>query len=121
MIISAQFSGRKYSYYCDIPGVKPGDFVKVPARDGEAVARVAEVNVPESKVDDRILAVMKSVIAIAEDPATDSNVTCETCEEFTQIGEGDHICGADPHKMPVSDYLPTEDYCWCKGKHYVKS
>ncbi len=76
MIISAQFkrngdgqySGRKYSYYCDIPGVKPGDFVRVPARDEEAVVRVAEINVPESRIEDRILTVMKSVIAVAEDP-----------------------------------------------------
>ena len=76
MIISAQFKnkkygtygGRKYSYFCDIPGVKPGDYVKVPAGTGESVALVAEVDVPESKVDDRIRAIMKSVIAIVEDP-----------------------------------------------------
>ena len=76
MIISAQFKskktgtygGRKYSYFCDIPGVKPGDYVKVPARDSEEVILVAEVDIPESKVDDRILAIMKSVIAIVEDP-----------------------------------------------------
>lgn len=76
MIVSAQFKskktdaygGRKYSYFCNIPGVKPGDFVRVPAGDSESVARVAEVNVPESAVDDRIMAVMKSVIAIVEDP-----------------------------------------------------
>ena len=76
MIISAQFKnkkygtyeGRKYSYFCDIPGVKPGEYVKVPAGTSESVALVAEVDVPESKVDDRILAIMKSVIAIVEDP-----------------------------------------------------
>ena len=45
---------------------------------------------------------------------------CERCEEFTPIGEGDHICGADPHRMPVSDYMPTEDYYWCKGAHFVE-
>ena len=43
---------------------------------------------------------------------------CEECAEFTAIEEGDHICGADPHKMPVSDYTPTEDYFWCKGAHF---
>ena len=76
MIISAQFkrkydgkySGRKYSYFCNIPDVKPGDFVKVPARDEEAVVRVSEINVPESRIEDSILAVMKTVIARAEDP-----------------------------------------------------
>ena len=76
MIISAlfkskktgEYGGRKYSYFCNIPGVKPGNFVKVPAGDGEAVALVAEINVPESRVEDRILAIMKSVISIAEGP-----------------------------------------------------
>ena len=76
MIIRAQFKrswsgtygGRKYSYFCDIPDVKPGDFVRVPARDGEAVVRVAEVNVPENTISPEIQAVMKYVIAIAEDP-----------------------------------------------------
>ena len=76
MIISAQFKnkkygtygGRKYSYFCDIPGVKPGDYVKVPARDSEEVVLVAEVDVPKSKIDDGILAIMKSVNAIDEDP-----------------------------------------------------
>lgn len=129
MIISAQFKNkkygtygsRKYSYFCDIPDVKPGDYVRVSAGTGESVAKVAEINVPKSKIDDGILAIMKSVIAIVEDPDTNVNVTCETCGEFTPIGEGDHICGADPHKMPVSDYIPTADYCWCKGRHYTKA
>lgn len=44
---------------------------------------------------------------------------CESCDEFTPIGEGDHICGYDPQRMPVSDYIPTEDYFWCQGKHFV--
>lgn len=76
MIISAQFKskkygtygGRNYSYFCDIPGVKPGDFVRVPASTGESVARVAEIDVPESEVGKGILAIMKSVIAIVDDP-----------------------------------------------------
>ncbi len=44
---------------------------------------------------------------------------CETCDKFTPIGEGDHICEYDPQRMPVSDYIPTEDYFWCRGRHYV--
>lgn len=79
MIISAQFKsqktgaygGRKYSYVCDIPGVKPGDYVRVPAGDGESVVLVAEVDVPESSVDVRILPILKSVIAIAEEPQSE--------------------------------------------------
>ena len=85
MIISAQFkskktdtyTGRKYSYFCNLPGVKPGKFVKVPAGDTESVALVAEINVPESRVEDRILAVMKSVIAIVEESAPEQEATHE--------------------------------------------
>lgn len=44
---------------------------------------------------------------------------CEDCGEFTPIGEGDHICGVDPHRMPVSDYSPTSDYFWCKGRRFI--
>ena len=65
---TGEYGGRKYSYFCNLPGVKPGKFVKVPAGDTESVALVAEINVPESRVEDRILAVMKNVVAIVEDP-----------------------------------------------------
>lgn len=52
-------------------------------------------------------------------PAQTLAFPCETCTEFTPIGEGDHICGYDPTRMPVSEYAPTEDYFWCRGRHYV--
>lgn len=52
-------------------------------------------------------------------PANKCVGSCETCAEFTPIGEGDHICGVDPLRMPVSDYTPTDDYFWCHGRHYV--
>ena len=76
MIISAlfkskktgEYGGRKYSYLCDLPDVKPGNFVKVPAGDGESVVLVAEVNVPEDTVDERIMPLLKNVIAIVENP-----------------------------------------------------
>lgn len=81
MIISVKFkskktqtySGRGYSYFCNIP-VKPGDYVKVPAGESEAVALVAEINVPESRVDERVLPVMKSVISIADPPKQASDL-----------------------------------------------
>ena len=128
MIISVQFKGKKsdtyggmkFSYFCHLP-VKPGDLVRVPTKYGDTIAKVADVDVPTSKVDDRILAVMKTVSAIVEEPEGKPCLTCEYCEEFTPIGEGDHICGEDPTKMPVSNYQPTEDYYWCKGRHFKKS
>lgn len=55
----------------------------------------------------------------AKRPVQKLSNPCENCSEFTPIGEGDHICGFDPTRMPVSDYAPTEDYFWCNGKHFM--
>lgn len=129
MIISVQFKskktgtygGMKFSYWCNLP-VKPGDFVHAPTKYGESIAQVAEIEIEPNRIDDRILAVMKTITAIAEPPAPDpcaqSNRICETCGELTPIGEGDHICGEDPFKMPVSEYQQTEDYLWCGGRKW---
>lgn len=65
---TGEYGGRKYSYFCDL-AVKAGDLVKVPVRDTEETALVAETDIPESEVDERILKVMKSVIAVLEPPA----------------------------------------------------
>jgi len=75
VIISVQFKGRKsdtyggmkFSYRCELP-VKPGDLVRVPTKFGETTAKVADIEVPESRIDDRILAVMKTVIGIEGAP-----------------------------------------------------
>ena len=57
----------------------------------------------------------------AEDPdAGLQKIEREKCIELCAIGEGDHICNVDPHKMPVSDYQPTGDYLWCRGKHFSR-
>ena len=44
---------------------------------------------------------------------------CEDCSNLIPIGEGDHVCmeGKEP-KMPISEYLITEEYMWCDGKYY---
>ncbi len=46
---------------------------------------------------------------------------CHNCEHCIPIGEGDHLCDAgDEGEAPVvlEEYMPTEDYGWCGGKHY---
>lgn len=43
------FSGRPYSYVTAIP-LSVGDLVVAPTAYGEKVARVSEINVPESRV-----------------------------------------------------------------------
>ena len=132
MIVFVQFKGRtdvyggmKFSYNCNLD-VRPGDIVRVPTKYGETTARVAEINVMPSRIDDSILAVLKTVKEIVppEPPAPPKKQVpshvCEGCAEFTPIGEGDHICGADPFRMVVSDYQPTDDYYWCEGRRFAK-
>ncbi len=43
------FSGKSYSYITTIP-LEIGDLVIAPTSNGEKIARVSEINVPESKV-----------------------------------------------------------------------
>ena len=115
-IIKVQFfkggipAGREYTYYAPAP-VDVGDVVDIETNHGTARAMVTIIDVPEAEIaafKDKA----KSIIG-------KSKMRCEECEEFTAIGEGDHICGIDPHRMPVSDYQPTEDYFWCKGAHFA--
>ena len=102
-------SGREYTYFTP-EQVDVGDVVDIETRQGTARAQVTQVDVPEAEIapfKDRA----KSIIGKC-------SLRCESCEEFTAIGEGDHICGVDPTRMPVSEYAPTEDYFWCQGAHY---
>ena len=55
-----EFGGREYSYRSAIE-LSPGDIVAVPTANGEGVAQVTSVNVPESKVDERILPNLKTI------------------------------------------------------------
>lgn len=51
---------------------------------------------------------------------------CETCDNCIAIGEGDHICyevksdDEKPAIMPISEYVPTNEYLKCGGKKYVE-
>ena len=95
-------AGKEYTYLTPEP-VDVGDVVDIETKMGKTRAMVCQVDVPEAEI-----------------APFRARCQCERCEEFTPIGEGDHICGADPHRMPVSDYMPTEDYYWCKGAHFVE-
>lgn len=44
------FSGKAYSYYTDID-VEVGDLVVAPTSNGDKIARVSEINIPEFKVE----------------------------------------------------------------------
>lgn len=65
---SGEFGGRAYSYYSDIPA-KVGDIVIAPTAKGESVAMVSEIDVPESRIDERVLSLLKTITAYAEKEA----------------------------------------------------
>lgn len=44
------FSGKAYSYYTAIP-VEVGDLVIAPTQNGDKIARVSKINIPEYKVE----------------------------------------------------------------------
>lgn len=44
------FSGKAYSYYIAID-VEVGDLVVAPTSNGDKIARVSEINIPEFKVE----------------------------------------------------------------------
>ena len=44
------FSGKPYSYYTTIP-VEVGDLVIAPTANGDKIARVSEINIPEYTVE----------------------------------------------------------------------
>ena len=104
-----QPDGREYTYRTP-ERVEVGDIVDVETSHGIAQAQVSRTDVPVAEIE-RWADRAKSVIG-------KTKCRCEDCAEFTPIGEGDHICGANPTKIPVSDYAPTEDYLWCKGSFF---
>lgn len=62
---SDEFGGRAYNYFSAIP-VKVGDIVSVPTAQGTSIAQVCEVDVPESKIDERIMPLLKTITEYAD-------------------------------------------------------
>lgn len=58
---SGEYSIGKYSYYCDIPDIAVGDVVIAPTSKGDRAAKVVEIDVPESKVDERYLGKLETI------------------------------------------------------------
>ena len=94
-IIKVQFfkggipAGKAYSYYTPEP-VDVGDIVDIKTNHGTARAMVIQADVPETEIA-AFRPAVKTIIG-------KSACRCEECSEFTAIGEGDHICGVDPHR-----------------------
>lgn len=54
-------SSGTYSYRCSIPNAHVGMEVIAPTAKREARAVVCEINVPESRIDERILPLLKEI------------------------------------------------------------
>ncbi|NLH02505.1 MAG: hypothetical protein GX488_11655 [Clostridiales bacterium] len=62
---SEEFGGKAYHYFTELP-LSVGDIIKVPTAQGDSVAKVCETDIPESKVDERILPLLKTITQLAE-------------------------------------------------------
>jgi len=60
------YAGREYTYIAGID-LSVGELVIAPVGKDESVARVSAVNVPESKVDERIMPLLKTIQKRFED------------------------------------------------------
>lgn len=58
---TGQFGGRTYNYLCDIPDIQPGDLVICPTANGSSEAVITEINVAESRVEERIMPLLKTI------------------------------------------------------------
>lgn len=58
---TGEFGGRAYSYRCDVQDIEPGEVVLAPTKNGESEAKVVEINIPESQVEERILPLLKTI------------------------------------------------------------
>lgn len=54
-------SSGTYSYRCSVPNAHVGMEVIAPTAKREARAVICEINVPESRVDERILPLLKEI------------------------------------------------------------
>ncbi|MCI6760157.1 MAG: hypothetical protein MR590_05350 [Clostridiales bacterium] len=54
-------SSGTYSYRCSIPNASVGMEVIAPTAKREARAVICEINVPESRIDERILPLLKEI------------------------------------------------------------
>lgn len=56
------FFGNAFTYRTALP-LKVGDKVMAPTKGGDKRAMVVEINVPESRVDERIMPLLKEITA----------------------------------------------------------
>lgn len=61
---SGLYGGRVYTYTSEIP-LREGDLVAVETQRGDAIVRVCDPDMPEGKVDERIIPLLKEISRMA--------------------------------------------------------
>lgn len=62
---TGEFGGKTYNYFTDIE-VAVGDIVNAPTANGDSIAIIKEIDVPKSKIDNRIFPLLRTITAFAE-------------------------------------------------------
>lgn len=44
---------------------------------------------------------------------------CFNCNNCQYYGEGDSYCDYEEPLFVIEDWYPTEEFMWCKGKHWT--
>lgn len=67
---NGEYGIGRYSYLCELPGIAVGDIVVAPTTHGDRPAKVVEIDVPESRVDERVLPLLKEITDYCEEDAS---------------------------------------------------
>lgn len=67
-----EYSGREYTYI-DAVGLFVGDMVKAPTANGEMIACVTRVNVPETEIAAKIRPILKTITQLHDDQEVADN------------------------------------------------
>ncbi len=45
---------------------------------------------------------------------------CLNCANCCPVGGGDHVCSEanEEDAFIIEEYVPTDSYMWCNGKHF---
>jgi hypothetical protein len=74
------YSSREYTYITKLD-LKVGDLVYAPTKNGDNIARVANADVPESKIDERIMPLLKEIERLYE-PETAKEVQAVSAKDL---------------------------------------
>lgn len=69
--LTGEYDGRAYSYFCELL-VAIGDIVLAPTVNGDSLAKIVQVDIPESSIDAQILPRLKTITSFGKEerPAT---------------------------------------------------